>query len=65
MVPEFKTWNNFVKETGLDSRLDELLNNLDVLYENTIVYPEKNQVFRAFSECEYDNTKVVILGQDF
>ena len=64
MVPEFKTWNNFVKETGLDSRLDELLNNLDVLYENTIVYPEKNQVFRAFSECEYDNTKVVILAMD-
>lgn len=27
-------------------------------------YPSKEQRFRAFEECEFDHTKVVIIGQD-
>lgn len=28
------------------------------------VYPESKNVFRVFRECNYDDVKIVILGQD-
>jgi uracil-DNA glycosylase len=28
------------------------------------IYPEPRNLFRCFSECDYDNLKVVIIGQD-
>ena len=33
-------------------------------YENYIVYPPRNVIFKAFELCTFENTKVVILGQD-
>lgn len=34
------------------------------LYETQIVYPSSALVFQAFEKCSFENTKVVILGQD-
>lgn len=37
---------------------------IDERYEATIVFPEKKDIFKAFSLTKLDNLKVVILGQD-
>ncbi len=41
--------------------LEETIKNK---YKTTIVYPPKEKIFTAFDLCEYNNLKVVILGQD-
>jgi len=33
-------------------------------YNSSTVYPEVDNIFKAFQLCKYDNLKVVILGQD-
>lgn len=33
-------------------------------YKNTICYPKKQDVFAAFEYCDFNNVKVVIIGQD-
>ncbi len=33
-------------------------------YENEICFPPTKMIFKAFEKCPFDNTKVVILGQD-
>ena len=33
-------------------------------YANHTVYPPGKLIFNAFEQCPFDNTKVVILGQD-
>lgn len=38
--------------------------NLELAYEETRVYPPKSEVFSAFELTDYDQVKVVILGQD-
>lgn len=33
-------------------------------YQTKTIYPPKEQIFRALNLCDYDDVKVVILGQD-
>jgi uracil-DNA glycosylase len=33
-------------------------------YEHHIVYPQRNEIFRAFEACSWDSLQLVILGQD-
>ena len=37
---------------------------MEVLYENSTVFPLRENVFRIFRECAYKDIKVVMLGQD-
>ena len=37
---------------------------IDKRYENSIVFPEKQNIFKAFSLTKFEDLKVVILGQD-
>ncbi|HEY0741360.1 MAG TPA: uracil-DNA glycosylase [Chryseosolibacter sp.] len=46
--PYFSTLADFVKEE----------------YKSATVYPPGREIFRAFDCCEFDNVKVVIIGQD-
>ena len=48
---------NIARYIVLDRKLTEL-------YETTSVNPQKENIFRAFRECPFADTKVVILGQD-
>lgn len=41
--------------------LDTILTNE---YANTLINPEKDNIFRAFRDCTFENTKAVICGQD-
>ena len=44
-----------------------LKNTLDILnreYSLKSILPDKNKVFKAFSLCEYQDLKIVFIGQD-
>ncbi|MCL4125395.1 UNVERIFIED_CONTAM: hypothetical protein GTU68_011145 [Idotea baltica] len=46
--PYFKSLTNFVKEE----------------YQNHLCFPKASDVFNAFNLCSFENTKVVLIGQD-
>jgi len=59
-----KNWEDILtneKQKEYYKILEQTINNK---YETTTVYPPKEKIFTAFDLCEYDNIKVVILGQD-
>lgn len=43
---------------------DRTKDNIDIIYENGIILPSRENVFRAFRECEFDNCRVVMIFQD-
>ena len=58
------TWDTLLKEEYKKQYFTELLNFINKEYQNKIIYPKKNEVFNAFRYTDYNNVKVVILGQD-
>tara|TARA_B100000963_G_scaffold360500_1_gene391613 strand:+ start:2369 stop:3058 length:690 start_codon:yes stop_codon:yes gene_type:complete len=44
--------------------MQDLKEKLEVCYTFGTVYPAKKHIFRAFRESQFDDTKVLILGQD-
>ena len=59
-----KSWNKFFDSEKEQEYFKNLLSRLDEEYNNKIIYPEKENLFRAFKETKLDDVKVVILGQD-
>ena len=59
-----KSWNEFFDSEKEQEYFKNLLSRLDEEYNNKIIYPEKENLFRAFKETKLDDVKVVILGQD-
>tara|TARA_B100001093_G_C26854569_1_gene1026791 strand:+ start:4430 stop:5107 length:678 start_codon:yes stop_codon:yes gene_type:complete len=43
------------------SQINEIRKNFD---KNIEIYPDNNNIFRSFNFCEFNETKVVIIGQD-
>ena len=43
---------------------EKLWGEVNEAYENTISFPPKRLIFEAFNQCDWDNLKVVIIGQD-
>lgn len=60
----FQDWYKPLEKYGCVDLLDGLERDLGLLYENSTVYPKSTNIFRAFRECGYDMTKVVLLGMD-
>ena len=59
-----KSWNTFFESEKEQEYFKDLMSRLDEEYNNKIIYPEKENLFRAFKETKLDDVKVVILGQD-
>lgn len=59
----FQEWFDDLDKAGCLDLLDSILPGLDVLYENTTVFPEIGKVFRVFNSKPQD-IKVILLGQD-
>ena len=57
-------WMDIIELQKKENYFKELKTFIDNAYETSIVYPPKDKIFRAFELSEYDNLKVVILGQD-
>ena len=57
-------WDDKLKEEYKKEYFTELMNFIKKEYNNKTIYPKQNEVFNAFRYTDFDNVKVVILGQD-
>ena len=59
-----KKWDEILKEEYKKDYLINILKTLQIEYKTKEIYPKKSEVFRALRLTDYDNIKIVILGQD-
>lgn len=57
-------WKNIVYRAGLATHLDELRIVLNEAYLKKNIYPSFEHIFNAYNACSFQDTRVVILGQD-
>ena len=58
------TWEDIVDLEKQKDYYKKLKEEIEKRYETTTVFPEKQNIFKAFYLTKLDNLKVVILGQD-
>jgi len=58
------TWNEILGPVLASPKLMEVKAFLQAERKTKNIYPLGKDVFRAFDACQYDDTKVIILGQD-
>ncbi len=60
-----KDWEPLLRDSVLDTvSMRLLIKKLQVEYKTKTIYPVKQDIFRAFKLTSFDETRVVILGQD-
>lgn len=59
-----KTWETIIENEKQQEYYKKLKEEIDLRYQNNIVFPAKEKIFNAFSKTPLENLKVVILGQD-
>ena len=57
-------WDEYLKEEIQKDYFQNLLSFIKEEYKKKTIYPKQNEVFNAFRYTDFDNVKVVILGQD-
>jgi uracil-DNA glycosylase len=57
-------WDNILEEEYKKDYFKKLVLFTREEYKNNIIYPKAENVFNALKYTDYDNVKVVILGQD-
>lgn len=57
-------WDQILKEEYEKDYFYNLLKTLQVEYRDKTIFPPKKEVFKAMRLTDYDNIKVVIIGQD-
>lgn len=57
-------WDNLLKDEYNKDYFKKLQNFVIEEYKNKIIYPKMSEIFKAFIETDYNDIKVVILGQD-
>ncbi|MDD3026382.1 MAG: uracil-DNA glycosylase [Aliarcobacter skirrowii] len=58
------TWEDIIDLEKQKDYYKSLEKEINKRYETTTVFPEKQNIFKAFSLTKLENLKVVILGQD-
>ncbi len=59
------TWESFLAEQKQQPYFKSILEQLNNAYaQGQTVYPEKSDIYNAFTFTPYENVKVVIIGQD-
>ncbi|MHB9147642.1 MAG: uracil-DNA glycosylase [Candidatus Amoebophilus sp.] len=58
------SWKPYLKEEFNKPYFEQLAAFVKAEYKSNTIYPPAKQIFNAFELCSFDNTKVVILGQD-
>ncbi len=58
------SWHEPLKIITRSARFKYLINSVDNAYATQRVCPNKDDVFNAFKYCDYQDLKVVIIGQD-
>ena len=57
-------WDEYLSDEYKKEYFKELLEFVKKEYKTKTIYPKQNEVFNAFRYTDYDDLKVVILGQD-
>ena len=58
------TWTEILAPVLASPKMQEIKRFLNQERQTKNIYPGSKEVFRAFDLCPYDQTKVVIIGQD-
>lgn len=58
------SWKDFISQEQSKDYYQELVSKIDSDKEKNTVYPEAQNIFKAFKLCPYEQTNVLILGQD-
>ncbi|GGH03413.1 uracil-DNA glycosylase 2 [Polaribacter pacificus] len=61
-MPE--SWKNVLEKEFTQDYFKDLISFVDSEYDLGVCYPPKDQIFAAFSACDFTDVKVVIIGQD-
>ncbi len=64
IAPLNDDWKSLLKSETEKPYFKALSNFVDQEYTNKQCFPERNKIFNAFNHCSFEDTKVVILGQD-
>lgn len=59
-----ESWKNQLKEEFEKPYFMNLTRFLDSAYNEHLCYPKASEIFSAFNHSTFENTKVVIIGQD-
>lgn len=59
-----ESWKEKLKEEFERHDFQQLVNFVKSEYQNYKIYPASKDIFNAFNLCPFDNTRVVIIGQD-
>ena len=59
-----QTWDKALSMITKDATWERLMQSVASSYKETTVFPPASSLFRAFNACSFEDTKVVILGQD-
>lgn len=57
-------WDTILKEEMSKNYFQDLLTFIKKEYETKTIYPKQTEIMKAFRNTPYQDTKVVILGQD-
>lgn len=57
-------WDEILEEEFKKDYFKKLDYFIDLVYESNKIYPEKKDIFNALKSSSFEDTKVVILGQD-
>lgn len=57
-------WDNILKEEFNKDYFKKIAVNTNILYKQKIMFPPKSRILHALKLTDYDDVKVVILGQD-
>ncbi|MBL0012490.1 MAG: uracil-DNA glycosylase [Flavobacterium sp.] len=61
-IPE--SWRSFLEEEIRKPYFRDLEDLVEKEYQEHVCFPPKDLIFAAFEKCNFDNLKVVIIGQD-
>ena len=59
-----ESWKKHLEPEFEKPYFSKLIEFVKEEYASTVVYPPGRLIFNAFDKCSFDNTKVVIIGQD-
>lgn len=59
-----ENWGDLLKNEFEKDYFKDLIEFVDEEYENNLCFPPEEQIFEAFNQCDFENVKVVIIGQD-
>lgn len=64
IINETNSWSSFFEVENQKPYFQDLIKSINEEYRNYTCFPPKDLIFNAFSTCDYNNLRVVIIGQD-